>query len=121
MHEYVAQYVHANVCVMAHCFGYFHRMGIVIVRHLKRLEMVIVGYLEISDCPEETTRLAILAALEKTIQVAWPRYINPNYIMSLNPIVIACKYRKHLSKAFQLKLYDNVLLCLSGWNAGCLF
>ncbi|KAL2092830.1 hypothetical protein ACEWY4_012628 [Coilia grayii] len=52
---------------------FIERMGIVIVRHLKRLEMVIVGYLEISDGPEETTRLAVLTALEKTIQVAWPR------------------------------------------------
>ncbi|KAG5280458.1 hypothetical protein AALO_G00060240 [Alosa alosa] len=52
---------------------FIERMGIVIVRHLKRLERVIIGYLEISDSPEEKTRLTILAVLEKTIQVAWPR------------------------------------------------
>ncbi|KAM9546175.1 TELO2-interacting protein 2 isoform 1-T2 [Salvelinus alpinus] len=49
------------------------KMGIVIVRHLKRLERVIIGYLEISDGPEEQTRLAILDALEKTLLIAWPR------------------------------------------------
>lgn len=52
-------------------------MGIVIVRHLKRLERVIIGYLEISDGPEEQTRLAILDALEKTLLIAWPRLSLP--------------------------------------------
>ncbi len=50
-----------------------HRMGIVIIRHLKRLERVIVGYLEVSDAPEEKARLSILDALQKTLQIAWPR------------------------------------------------
>ncbi|XP_026801521.3 TELO2-interacting protein 2 [Pangasianodon hypophthalmus] len=48
-------------------------MGISIARHLKRLERVIVGYLEVSDAPEEKARLSILEVLERTIQVAWPR------------------------------------------------
>ncbi|XP_067251420.1 TELO2-interacting protein 2 [Chanodichthys erythropterus] len=48
------------------------RMGIVIIRHLKKLERVIVGYLEVSDAPEEECRLSILDALQKTIQIAWP-------------------------------------------------
>ncbi|XP_073674994.1 TELO2-interacting protein 2 [Garra rufa] len=52
---------------------FIERMGIVIVRHLKRLERVIVGYLEVSDAPEEKTRLSILDALQKTLQIAWPR------------------------------------------------
>ncbi len=50
-----------------------HRMGVVIIRHLKRLERVIVGYLEVSDAPEEKARLSILDALQKTLQIAWPR------------------------------------------------
>uniref|UniRef100_A0A671S6U6 TELO2 interacting protein 2 n=1 Tax=Sinocyclocheilus anshuiensis TaxID=1608454 RepID=A0A671S6U6_9TELE len=45
---------------------FIERMGIVIVRHLKRLERVIVGYLEVSDAPEEKARLSILDALQKT-------------------------------------------------------
>uniref|UniRef100_A0A672RCI8 TELO2 interacting protein 2 n=1 Tax=Sinocyclocheilus grahami TaxID=75366 RepID=A0A672RCI8_SINGR len=44
---------------------FIERMGIVIVRHLKRLERVIVGYLEVSDAPEEKARLSILDALQK--------------------------------------------------------
>ncbi|XP_043103142.1 TELO2-interacting protein 2 [Puntigrus tetrazona] len=52
---------------------FIERMGIVIVRHLKRLERVIVGYLEVSDAPEEKARLSILDALQKTLQIAWPR------------------------------------------------
>ncbi|TRY96877.1 hypothetical protein DNTS_015422 [Danionella cerebrum] len=49
------------------------RMGVWIIRHLKRLERVIVGYLEVSDAPEEKARLSILDALEKTLRIAWPR------------------------------------------------
>ncbi|XP_067269283.1 TELO2-interacting protein 2 [Pseudorasbora parva] len=48
------------------------RMGIGIIRHLKRLERVIVGYLEVSDAPEEKCRLSILDALQKTLEIAWP-------------------------------------------------
>lgn len=49
-------------------------MEICIVRHLKRLERVIAGYLEVSDGPEEKARLSILEVLERTIQCAWPRF-----------------------------------------------
>ncbi|XP_041089542.1 TELO2-interacting protein 2-like isoform X1 [Polyodon spathula] len=52
---------------------FIERLGIVIVRHLKRLERVIVGYLEVYDGPEEVARLYTLQALENTIQHAWPR------------------------------------------------
>ncbi|KAJ7993786.1 hypothetical protein DPEC_G00258330 [Dallia pectoralis] len=60
--------------VYASCLVHFiKKMGVVVVRHLKRLERVITGYLEISDGPQELTRLAILDALENTLLVAWPR------------------------------------------------
>uniref|UniRef100_A0A674HE35 TELO2 interacting protein 2 n=1 Tax=Taeniopygia guttata TaxID=59729 RepID=A0A674HE35_TAEGU len=49
------------------------RLGILIVRHLKRLERVILGYLEVSDGPEEEARLGILQTLQCTIEHAWPR------------------------------------------------
>ncbi|NXW35466.1 TTI2 protein, partial [Phaetusa simplex] len=49
------------------------RLGILIVRHLKRLERVILGYLEVCDGPEEEARLGILEALQCTIEAAWPR------------------------------------------------
>ncbi|NWX46517.1 TTI2 protein, partial [Steatornis caripensis] len=49
------------------------RLGILIVRHLKRLERVILGYLEVCDGPEEEARLGILETLQCTIEHAWPR------------------------------------------------
>ncbi|NXT15588.1 TTI2 protein, partial [Prunella fulvescens] len=49
------------------------RLGILIVRHLKRLERVILGYLEVSDGPGEEARLGILQTLQCTIEHAWPR------------------------------------------------
>ncbi|KAF7694890.1 TELO2-interacting protein 2 [Silurus meridionalis] len=52
---------------------FVEKMGIGIARHLKRLERVIVGYLEVSDAPEEKARLSVLKVLERTIQVVWPR------------------------------------------------
>ncbi|NXE71854.1 TTI2 protein, partial [Calcarius ornatus] len=48
-------------------------LGILIVRHLKRLERVILGYLEVSDGPGEEARLAMLQTLQCTIEHAWPR------------------------------------------------
>lgn len=54
----------------------FERLGIQIARHLKRLQRVIVGYLEVSDGPDETARLATLETLKHTIQHAWPRYFD---------------------------------------------
>ncbi|XP_046904555.1 TELO2-interacting protein 2 [Hypomesus transpacificus] len=52
---------------------FIDRMGVLVVRHLKRVERVVTGYLEVCDGPEEQSRIAILDALEKTIAVAWPR------------------------------------------------
>ncbi|KAM9312001.1 TELO2-interacting protein 2 [Gastrophryne carolinensis] len=49
------------------------RLGVRVVRHMKRLLRVIVGYLEVFDGPEETARLHILETLQGTIKYAWPR------------------------------------------------
>jgi len=48
-------------------------LGILTVRHLKRLERVIIGYLEVYDGPEEEARLKILETLKLLMQYAWPR------------------------------------------------
>ncbi|XP_074664358.1 TELO2-interacting protein 2 isoform X3 [Strix aluco] len=53
--------------------AFVQRLGILIVRHLKRLERVILGYLEVCDGPEEEARLGILETLQCTIEHAWPR------------------------------------------------
>ncbi|XP_003474784.3 TELO2-interacting protein 2 isoform X2 [Cavia porcellus] len=49
------------------------RLGILSVRHWKRLERVIVGYLEVYDGPEEEARLKILETLKLLMQHTWPR------------------------------------------------
>ncbi|XP_030820111.1 TELO2-interacting protein 2 [Camarhynchus parvulus] len=53
--------------------AFVSRLGILIVRHMKRLERVILGYLEVSDGPGEEARLGILQTLQCTIEHAWPR------------------------------------------------
>ncbi|EGV96831.1 TELO2-interacting protein 2 isoform X1 [Cricetulus griseus] len=53
--------------------AFVRKLGILTVRHLKRLEPVIIGYLEVYDGPEEETRLKILETLKLVMQYAWPR------------------------------------------------
>ncbi|XP_015250752.1 PREDICTED: TELO2-interacting protein 2 [Cyprinodon variegatus] len=52
---------------------FVERMGVASCRHLRRLERVLLGYLEVRDPPEETSRLKMLEVLQKTTAVAWPR------------------------------------------------
>ncbi|XP_069773850.1 TELO2-interacting protein 2 isoform X2 [Narcine bancroftii] len=52
---------------------FVERLGVLVVRHLKRLQRVILGYLEVYDGPEETARLCVLQAFQNMIQQAWPR------------------------------------------------
>ncbi|KAM4036313.1 TELO2-interacting protein 2 isoform 2-T2 [Anomaloglossus baeobatrachus] len=44
-----------------------------IIRHMKRLLRVIVGYLEVADGTEESARISMLENLKLTIKFAWPR------------------------------------------------
>lgn len=57
-----------------HSFSFVCRLGILTVRHMKRLERVILGYLEVYDGPEEEARLKILETLKLLMQYTWPRY-----------------------------------------------
>ncbi|XP_069341062.1 TELO2-interacting protein 2 isoform X2 [Eulemur rufifrons] len=56
-----------------HLPAFVKRLGILTVRHMKRLERVITGYLEIYDGPEEEARLKILETLKLLMQHTWPR------------------------------------------------
>lgn len=49
------------------------RCGIAICRHMKRLGRVILGYMEVSDAPDETSRIQTLKTLNRTLKTAWPR------------------------------------------------
>ncbi|CAH6787198.1 TELO2-interacting protein 2 [Phodopus roborovskii] len=53
--------------------AFVKKLGILTVWHLKRLERVIIGYLEVYDGPEEETRLKILETLKLVMQYTWPR------------------------------------------------
>lgn len=53
--------------------AFVKKLGILTVRHLKKLERVILGYLEVYDGPEEETRLKILETLKLVMQYTWPR------------------------------------------------
>uniref|UniRef100_A0A2K5YWP3 TELO2 interacting protein 2 n=1 Tax=Mandrillus leucophaeus TaxID=9568 RepID=A0A2K5YWP3_MANLE len=53
--------------------AFVKRLRILTVRHLKRLERVIIGYLEVYDGPEEEARLKILETLKLLMQHTWPR------------------------------------------------
>uniref|UniRef100_A0A3Q2SZS5 TELO2-interacting protein 2 n=1 Tax=Fundulus heteroclitus TaxID=8078 RepID=A0A3Q2SZS5_FUNHE len=52
---------------------YVERMGVAVCRHLRRVERVLLGYLEVRDPPEETSRLKMLEVLQRTSKWAWPR------------------------------------------------
>ncbi|KAM6221034.1 TELO2-interacting protein 2 [Rhynchocyon petersi] len=53
--------------------AFVKRLGILTIRHMKRLERVIIGYLEVYDGPEEEARMKILETLKLLIQHTWPR------------------------------------------------
>lgn len=63
-----------DLSLWCHIFSFVCRLGILTVRHLKRLEQVILGYLEVYDGPEEEARLKILETLKLLMQYTWPRY-----------------------------------------------
>lgn len=52
---------------------YIERMGTAVCRHLRRLDQVLLGYLEVGDPAGEASRLAALVALQGVIRGAWPR------------------------------------------------
>ncbi|XP_048186489.1 TELO2-interacting protein 2 [Perognathus longimembris pacificus] len=56
-----------------HLPAFVGRLGILTVRHMKRLERVIIAYLEVYDGPQEEARLKILETLKLLIQYTWPR------------------------------------------------
>jgi len=60
----------------SHLKDFIEHMGITILRHFKRLLRVLVSFLEVSDYPDEETRLNILDSLNAAMLQAWPRIPN---------------------------------------------
>ncbi|XP_018519925.1 TELO2-interacting protein 2 [Lates calcarifer] len=94
--------------------GYIDRMGVAVCRHLRRVERVVLGYLEIRDPPEETNRLRILEVLEKTTRAAWPRMgcrVNALLCRLLRLLVDVCS-DSDLSDSVRQQLMDRTALCV---------
>lgn len=90
------------------------RMGVAVCRHLRRLERVVLGYLEIRDPPEETSRLKILEALQKTIRAAWPRVECRVAVLlrCLLKLLLDVSSDSQLSDSIRQELMNQTTLCI---------
>ncbi|XP_041643061.1 TELO2-interacting protein 2 isoform X2 [Cheilinus undulatus] len=93
---------------------YIDRMGVVVCRHLKRLEQVMLGYLEVKDPPEEMSRLNVLEALQKTIRAAWPR------ISCRVTVLLRCLLKLLLDVSSDSQLSDSVRQQLMNQTTLCI-
>ncbi|XP_024113792.1 TELO2-interacting protein 2 isoform X1 [Oryzias melastigma] len=93
---------------------YIDRMGVAVCRHLKRLERVLLGYLEISDSPEETNRLKILDVLQKTIKAAWPRMEARSHalLLCLLRLLVDVSSDRQLGESVRRELMDQTATSL---------
>ncbi|XP_049435725.1 TELO2-interacting protein 2 [Epinephelus fuscoguttatus] len=100
---------------------YIDRMGVAVCRHLRRLERVVLGYLEVRDPPEETSRLKILEVLEKTIRAAWPRMECRVGVLlrCLLKLLVDVSSDSELSDSVRQKLMNQTSLCLKLLDACC--
>nr|XP_033476126.1 TELO2-interacting protein 2 isoform X2 [Epinephelus lanceolatus] len=100
---------------------YIDRMGVAVCRHLRRLERVVLGYLEVRDPPEETSRLKILEVLEKTIRAAWPRMECRVGVLlrCLLKLLVDVSSDSELSDSVRHKLMNQTSLCLKLLDACC--
>ncbi|KAM8760692.1 TELO2-interacting protein 2 isoform 3-T3 [Acanthopagrus schlegelii] len=93
---------------------YIDRMGVAICRHLRRVERVVLGYLEVRDPPEETSRLKILEVLQKTIRAAWPR------MQCRVDVLLRCLLKLLLDVCSDSQLTDPVRQKLTGQTVLCI-
>ncbi|XP_070690165.1 TELO2-interacting protein 2 [Pempheris klunzingeri] len=93
---------------------YVDRMGVTVCRHLRRVERVVLGYLEVGDPPEETSRLKILEALQKTIRAAWPRMACRIDVLlrCLLKLLVDVSSDSELSDSVRQKLMNQTTLCI---------
>ncbi|XP_026177595.1 TELO2-interacting protein 2 isoform X2 [Mastacembelus armatus] len=93
---------------------YIERMGVAVCRHLRRVERVVLGYLEIGDPPEETKRLKILEGLQKTMRAAWPRMqcrVN-TLLRCLLKLLVDVSSDSQLRDSVRQKLMDEATICI---------
>ncbi|XP_035515027.1 TELO2-interacting protein 2 [Morone saxatilis] len=94
--------------------AYVERMGVAVCRHLRRLERVVLGYLEVRDPPEETSRLKILEGLQKSIRATWPR------MACRVDVLLRCLLKLLLSVSADSELGDSVRQTLMSETSLCI-
>ncbi|KAL3062322.1 hypothetical protein OYC64_002181 [Pagothenia borchgrevinki] len=100
---------------------YIDRMGVAVCRHLRQVERVVLGYLEITDPPEETSRLKILEVLQKITKAAWPRMACRVAVLlrCLLKLLVAVSSDGQLSDSVRQKLMGETSLCLKLMDSCC--
>ncbi|KAK5870579.1 hypothetical protein PBY51_003515 [Eleginops maclovinus] len=100
---------------------YMDRMGVAVCRHLRQVERVVLGYLEVTDPPEETSRLKILEVLQKTTRAAWPRMACrvAALLRCLLKLLVAVSSDRQLSDSVKQKLMSETSLCLKLLDGCC--
>uniref|UniRef100_A0A3Q0R058 TELO2 interacting protein 2 n=1 Tax=Amphilophus citrinellus TaxID=61819 RepID=A0A3Q0R058_AMPCI len=88
--------------------AYIDRMGVAVCRHLRRLERVVLGYLEVRDPPQETTRLKMLEALQKTARAC---RVN---------VLLRCLLRLLVDVSSDTDLCDSLKQQLMDQSAACI-
>ncbi|XP_054630592.1 TELO2-interacting protein 2 [Dunckerocampus dactyliophorus] len=109
-HKVLLRRVYASVLP-----AYLNRMGVAVCRHLRRLERILIGYLEISDPPDETSRLKVLEALQITLAAAWPRFVCrvDMLLPCLLRLLVDVSRDPHLQEAARHQLTSQASRCVA--------
>ncbi|XP_029019512.1 TELO2-interacting protein 2 isoform X2 [Betta splendens] len=93
---------------------YVSRMGVAVCRHLRRVERVVLGYLEVRDPPEEMCRLKMLEVLQQTTRAAWPRMECRlgALLCCLMKMLVDVSSDSELNASVRHKLIDEAVLCI---------
>ncbi|XP_069004580.1 TELO2-interacting protein 2 [Embiotoca jacksoni] len=85
------------------------------------VERVVLGYLEVSDPPEETSRLNILEVLEKSSRAAWPRMRRrvPVLLRCLLRLLVDVSEDSQLADSARTQLMDRTAACIKLMDACC--
>ncbi|TNN57809.1 TELO2-interacting protein 2 [Liparis tanakae] len=97
------------------------RMGVAVCRHLRQVELVVLGYLEVRDPPEETSRLKVLEVLQITTRAAWPRMAcrADALLRGLLRLLVAVSSDAELSVSVRRTMTDQTCLCLRLLDGCC--
>ncbi|KAG7282362.1 hypothetical protein CRUP_029683, partial [Coryphaenoides rupestris] len=98
---------------------YIHRLGVCVCRHLQRVDRVLLGYLEVSDPPQESSRSSALDALETLLPVAWPRIDHRRvgvFLRCLLRLLVDVTSDRLLCTSVKEKLTNQTARCLTLLN-----